>query len=392
MNQSPQELQRHHPIDDDDNGITLLDLLTFLGREKKTLIGITLLGTAIALAIALLLPRYFVARAVLLPPQQQQSAATGALAQLGALAGVANMSGSVKSPDEMYVALLKTRRLQDALIQKFDLQRRYERETREGARLELAGRVVVLADKKSGLISIDVTDLDAAFAAKLANEHIDELRRLLSTLAVTDAQQRRLFFEQQVSKTQRVLAEADQAFRLAQAQGGLVVSQALAEGGIREGTRIRAQIAAREVQLNALSRFATAQNPETVQVAAELAALRQQLNTLEAGSPGASPAASGQVAVQAYRNLKTQEAMLEVLIRQYEMAKVDEAREGPLLQTIDQAQPPERPTKPKRSSVVLTGLLLSLFIGVIVALSRGLSRHADPARTGAWRRLKTAWF
>lgn len=392
MNQTSQELHRLRPADDENQGTTLLDLLAYLGEEKKALLGITVAGTAVALAFALLSPRYFVARAVVLPPQQQQSATSGALAQLGALAGVVNLPGGSKSPDEMYVALLKTRRLQDVLIKKFDLQHRYERETLESTRAELAGRVAILADKKSGLISIEATDLDAPFAARLANEHIDELRRLLSTLAVTDAQQRRLFFEQQVSKTQRALSDADQAFRLAQAQGGLVVSQALAEGGVKEGAKVRAQIAALEVQLDALGRFATAENPETRRLSAELSALRRQLSLLESGSPGASPTASGQAAVQAYRNLKTQEAMLDVLIKQYEMAKVDEARDGPLLQVIDQATPPERPAKPKRVSVVLTGFLTSLLFGVLVALMRGLACHADPARQGAWRRVKSAWF
>lgn len=392
MNHISQELHRVHLSEDDEQGTSLLDLLAYLGEEKRTLLGITAVGTAAALAFALMSPRYFVARVVVLPPQQQQSATSGALAQLGALAGVVNLPGGSKSPDEMYVALLKTRRLQDVLIQKFDLQHRYERDTLESTRAELAGRVAVVADKKAGLISIEATDLDAAFAARLANEHVDELRRLLSTLAVTDAQQRRLFFEQQVSKTQRALSEADQAFRLAQAKGGLVVTQALAEGGVKEGARLRAQIAALEVQLDALGRFATAENPETRRLSADLSALRRQLNVLESGNSSAAPASSGQAAVQAYRDLKTQEAMLDVLIRQFEMAKMDEAREGPLLQVIDHATPPERPTKPKRVSVVLTGFLTSLLLGMLVALARGLARHAPPARRGAWGRVKSAWF
>jgi tyrosine-protein kinase Etk/Wzc len=213
-------------------------------------------------------------------------------------------------------------------VQALALQGRFDSPTREAARFELSNRVIITADKKTGLIIIEAEDRDAAFAAKLANRYIDELKSLLGVVAVTEAQQRRVFFEQQVTKTQRALGSAEQAFRLAQARGGMVVSQALAEGGIKESAALRAQVAAREVQLAALSRFATAENPDVARLEAELRALRSQLTQLEVGRPRAQPTSGGQEAVQAYRDMKVQEAVLDALIRQFEMAKVDESREG----------------------------------------------------------------
>jgi capsule polysaccharide export protein KpsE/RkpR len=294
----------------------------------------------------------------------------------------------------MYVALLRTRRVQDALIARFDLKARYNQETLSGTRAVLGNRVDIKADKKSGLITINVDDLDATFAANLANAHVDELRKVMTGLAITDAQQRRAFFEQQVSQAKAALAKAEIAFRQAQTASGFVVSQALAEVGVREGARVRGQIASREVQLRSLTQFTTAENPDVRRLTAELSALRQQLQKIEQGGGAASGADQehGMVAVQAYRDVKVQEALLETLIRQYELARSDEAREGPLLQQVDIATPPERALKPKRLYVALAGGVASLLVGLLVALlSAKISRLRSDESAGEWRKVLKAW-
>lgn len=388
---------------EDDDGPGLLDLLIALGEGKHMIAAVTALATAAGLAAAFLMTPVYTARTLLLPPQQQQSAAVSALANLGALAGVAGAAAGIKSPDEMYVAFLSSERLENAIIERFKLKERYDKKYLVETRKQLETNVRVASNKKSGLISIDVDDKDPAVAAQIANAFVEELRTLLGTLAVSEAQQRRQFFEQQVDKAKEQLARAESSFKLAQQRSGLQVTQALAETGIRASVELRTQIASREVQLQALrGSYATAQNPDVVRLASELAALRGQLARQEKGSPdspgaaapGASPTgAVEQDAVRAYRDVKVQEAMLDVLIRQYELARVDESREGPLLQQVDVASPPERKSKPRRSLIVLAAAAGGLIFGGLLVFARFLLRQAAQSAEGEsrLRALRSAW-
>ena len=382
------------PVPDEDE-ISLLDLATALGEEKATLFAIPFITTLVAVVVSLLLTPMFTAKTVVMPPQQQQSGAAAALASLGGLAGLAGAAGGIKSPDEMYVALLGSNNLQNRLIADLKLQERYEAKTLTDARAALKAQVRFSADKKSGLLNIEADDKDPAFAAELANRHVVELRTMLGRLAVTEAQQRRVFYEQQIQQTQDKLAVAEVAFRAAKEKSGMQVTTVLAESGVRASADLRGQIAAREVQLQAISRFATAQNPDTQRIASELAALRSQLNKTEQGSGESKVAASPlhQEAVKSYRDVKVQEAMLEVLIRQYELARVDESKEGPLIQQVDVAMAPERKSKPKRAQIVLVAAFAGLFLGVLVAFVRRALKKAqsDPASAGQGLALKKAW-
>ena len=382
------------PMPDGDE-ISLLDLATALGEEKATLFAIPFITTLVAVVVSLMMTPIFTAKTVVMPPQQQQSGAAAALASLGGLAGLAGAAGGIKSPDEMYVAFLGSEGMQNRIIAELKLQERYEAKTLTDTRLELKTQVRFASDKKSGLLSIEADDKDPAFAAELANRHVVELRAMLGRLAVTEAQQRRQFYEQQIQQTQDKLALAEVAFRAAKEKSGMQVTSVLAETGVRASAELRGQIAAREVQLQAMSRFATAQNPDTQRIASELSALRAQLNKTEQGSGESKAAASPlhQEAVKSYRDVKVQEAMLEVLIRQYELARVDEAKEGPLIQQVDVAMPAERKSKPKRAQIVLVAAFAGLFLGVLVAFVRRALKKAqsDPASAGQWLALKKAW-
>ena len=384
------------PMGDEDE-ISLLDLATALGEEKATLFAIPLITTLVAVVVSLLMTPIFTAKTVVMPPQQQQSGAAAALASLGGLAGLAGLGGGggLKSPDEMYVAFLGSEGMQNRIIAELKLQERYEAKTLSDTRTALKQQMRISSDKKSGLLNIEADDKDPAFAAELANRHVVELRAMLGRLAVTEAQQRRVFYEQQIQQTQDKLALAEVAFRAAKEKSGMQVTSVLAETGVRASAELRGQIASREVQLQAMSRFATAQNPETQRIASELAALRSQLNKTEQGSGESKAAASPlhQEAVKSFRDVKVQEAMLEVLIRQYELARVDEAKEGPLIQQVDVAMPPERKSKPKRAVIVLVAAFAGLFLGVLVAFVRRALKKAqsDPASAGQWLALKKAW-
>ncbi len=364
-----------------------------LGEEKWILFFTPLLVAAFLVALSFVITPIFTARTVMLPPQQQQSAATAALSNLGALGGLAGAAAGVKSPDELYSAFLKSDSIKNALVTRFKLKEHFDVKTLTEAKARLTAKVRVISDKKTGLISIEVDDPDPSFAAALANAHIEELRKVLARLAVTEAQQRRMFLEQQLNLVRDRVALAEVRLRDMQERSGVLSLDAQAQGAIRATVELRSQIAQREVQLGAMRTFATTQNVEVQRLSAEIAQLRAQLNKLESGSGQSEQGFKGVETVRAYRELKYQEAIMDALVRQFELAKVDEAREGPLLQQLDVALVPERKSKPKRLLMLLGGLVGGLILGILIAvLRRFLKKTAtDQASALAWTSLKRAW-
>ncbi len=381
-------------IEAEDDEISLIDLAIALGEEKKTLFAVPAITTTLAIVASLLMTPIFTAKTVMMPPQQQQSGAASALASLGALAGLAGGAAGIKSPDEMYIAFMQGESLQNAVIKKLGLQERYEKKTLFETREHLKQIVKIASDKKSGLITIEADDKDPEFAAKLANTHVEELRSLMGRLAVTDAQQRRVFFEQAITKNQTELAEAEANFRTAKDKSGMQVTAVIAETAVRAGAEMRGQIAAKEVQLAAMSNFATPQNPDVQRLAGELSALRSQLKKLEQGSGGDEKSSPmQQLAVKSYRDIKAREAMAAVLVAQYESARVDESKEGPLIQQVDVAVASERKSRPKRAIIVIVSAFAGLFLGILLAFVRRALRKAseDPQSASQIATLKAAW-
>ena len=388
---SPQNPQNQQVVDEDE--ISLIYLLITLGKEKKFILGFTSSVILLAVAVSLWMTPVYTAKTVIMPPQQQQSSASSAVASLSLLAGLGGGAAGIKSPDEMYVAFMGSDRFLNALIERFHLQEMYHTKTLLDTRAKLKSMAKVMPDKKSGLISIEFEDADPQFAADIANAHVQELGHMLDVLAVTDAQQRRVFFESQIKKVQENLSSAEIAFRQAKEKSGMQVTSVIAETGVRASAELRGQIAAREVQLQSLSRFATAQNPDVQRIASELSAERAQLKKLEQGSGQVVGTTLQLEAVKSYRDMKVQEAMLEVLIKQFELARVDEAKEGPLIQVVDLATPPERRSKPKRTLIVLVSALAGLFLSVLLAFLKVSLRNLNQTPDGQIQLglLKKAW-
>jgi len=281
------------------------------------------------------------------------------LAGMAGLGALSNIAAGIKSSDEMYIALMRSQSVQMALIEQFKLKERYGARNTEEARHALNLNVTILADKKSGLLLIDAQDKDPQFAAQLANAQVKELNVILSRLAVTEAQQRRAYYEQQIIKTQTKIPQLEREYKEAQKSSGLEVATLLSEAGTLPG-----QIAAKELQLQVLSRFVTSQNPELKRLALEISALRSQMAKYELSkseSKTSDPSKSlqsnestrtktVQKATQAYNTLKIQEALLDGYVKQLELAKLDEAKEGPAVQVVDEARAPEMRAKPERKS------------------------------------------
>lgn len=391
---------------DDEGGpaISLTDVLTWLG-EKKALIGVVTAGVAVlSVIVALLLPPVYTARTTFLAPgSQQQSGSAAALAALGSLGGIAGGLGA-KTPDDLYVALLKSDSVQRGLDARFNLKAHYDVDNNEALRKALPNYVRVSSDKKSGVISVEVDDNEPKFAADLANAHEAEVTKLLGRLAVSEAQLRRAFFEKQLQETKENLIKAEQSLQAVQEKSGVIVLDKQAEALIGNAALLRAQISEREVQLRVLRTSATEQNPAVMRLNSELRGLRAELARMEssqAGAPGSAvdmpvgriPEAAVDY-VRARRELKLQETLLESMVRQYEIAKLDEAKEGPSLQQVDVALVPDHKSRPARGVIVLASTLVALLLvsaWVVVRRYTETLRAGDPAAASAWRGLVRAW-
>ncbi|MGZ3239760.1 MAG: Wzz/FepE/Etk N-terminal domain-containing protein [Burkholderiaceae bacterium] len=393
----PTEQVQHLSIQNED-GLNMIDMIIAIGEEKKIIFIFVFIFSLVAVCISLSMPNIYTAKTTILPPQQNQSSAASALASLGGLAGLAGGALNVKSPDETYVAFLHSETIQNALISRFDLKARYKQENAVGTRETLAGNVKIEADKKTGLISIEASDKVPAFAAQMANAYVEELHKLLDRFAVTEAQQRRVFFEKLISKTKEALLLAEVTSKKAQETSGIVSLDAQTAFAIKASAELRAQIALREVQIQVASKYATTQNPDMQRLAAELSGLRSQLEKLEQGTkinPSVNDGKndSALANLRAYREVKYQEAVLETLIKQYELARVEEAKEGPLLQQLDVATPPEKKSKPGRGKIVISSALMGLVLGLIIAFFKRTFRQSsiNPTLAKNIKAVKQAW-
>ncbi|WP_334120265.1 GumC family protein [Limnobacter sp.] len=389
-------------IDSYDDEISLVELATTLGEEKKLIFGLPFVAGIVAIVVSLLLTPIFTAKTTLLPPQSGSGggAAAAALASLGGLAGLAGVSAGGTTADTV-MAMLKSRSAKDLIIDQFDLVNYYEADLREDVYTTLDEVVRVSSDKKSNVITIEVDDKDPKFAANVANAYYEVLKGLMTRVAVTEAQQRRQFFEDQFAKAKEELSDAEVALKETQERTGLVELKSQAEATIGAVARLRAEIAQREVQLSAMRTFATAENSDYRRVVAELNGLRAELKKLDKGGSGGELGLvsagnlpeQGLEYVRALREVKYQEAVFEIMAKQFELAKVDEAKDGGNVQQLDAAVPPERKSKPKKAIIVLATVLAAGFLAVLIAFLRAALRKAannEESKQGLLA-LKKAW-
>jgi uncharacterized protein involved in exopolysaccharide biosynthesis len=229
--------------------ISLLDLLLPLIESWKLWILGSLLVGVLALGVAFLMTPTYTARTTFLPPQQQQSGISSALSSLGglaSLAGLAGASGSLKSPADQYVALMQSVTAEDRLIEQFNLQQVYEAKYRFEARQELEKHTRILVGKKDGLISVEVDDVDPQRASDMANAYVEELRRMTSVLAVSEAQQRRVFFEKELQDARDQLTKAQQELQASGFNFGALRAEPRAAA--ESYARLKAEITAAEVR------------------------------------------------------------------------------------------------------------------------------------------------
>jgi tyrosine-protein kinase Etk/Wzc len=310
-NQATNALQQAYPDEDE---INLLDLLIVLAKHKAMILKVTLGAAILAVIVTLLMPNVYTGTVRLLPPQKNESSASAFLGQLGGLAGVAGGSLGIKNQADLYIAMLESRTLMEKIVKRFDLQQVYKTKTLTDTLKVLQGQSSFSNDRKSGMITVEVSDHDPKRAADMTNAFVEELAQLMQNFALTDASQKRVFFEQQMKQAKDKLTDA-------------------------------------EVRLD--------KTPNT------------SLQYMDA-----------------VRNVKYQEAVWEILAKQFEMAKLDEAKDFPLIQVLDKAIPPERKSKPKRSVIVITATLAAFLVSIFWAFIRESITRAEEQPEQA-ERLKT---
>ena len=387
---------------------SVLDILVLLAGHKRFIGRFVVGGFVLATVVSLLLPVQYEAKTVLLPPQQNTSMGSALLGQLGSigsmgsLAALAGGSLGIKNQADMYVSLLTSRTVEDAMIQRFDLMEEYRAKRLSDARQELENRTKAVVGTKDGLIRVTVEDHDPKRAAEMANGYVEEFRKLSATLAITEAAGRRMFFEQQLKEAKDNLTEAEEAMRKTQQSTGVLQIDSQARALIESAAVLRGQVVAKQVQIQSMQSYAAEDNPSLILAKQELAALRRQLELLAGSQQDLGSdinlskgrvTGSGMEYLRRLRDLKYYETVFELLAKEFEVAKLDEAREGAIIQVVDPAVIPDKKSSPHRTLIVMAVTILSFFvIAFFILLRENWARAFElPENRQRLHALKVHW-
>jgi tyrosine-protein kinase Etk/Wzc len=358
----------------------LLDVLITLSKRRRFILWSTLGAVFVAAIVAFIIPNEYTADTLILPPSQSSPSSSMLLSQLAgstALASVAGANLGIRNPGDMYVSLFRSRTVEDFVIERFKLAERYRENKLSDARREFEEHSTVVFGVKDGLIRISVTDHDPKVAADIANGYVAEFSKRSDNLAISEASQRRLFFQQQLLEANQNLAAAEEAMKQTERSTGVLQVDSQAKALIESAAVLRAQIGMKEVELQGMRTYATEGNPQMVEGEQQLAALKSQLAKL-AGSdqnsgsdimlPKGNIPEAGLEYLRKLRDVKYYETITELIARQFEAAKLDEARQGAIVQVADPAVPPDKKSSPHRGVIIVLVTLIGFSISVVWAL------------------------
>ena len=389
-----------------DNDTNLIRVLTQLAYRKSLIAKTTGIGALVGLVLCIALPVRYTATTKIMPPQQTQSTAAMLSSQLvglggGSLAAIAGGGLGLKNPNDIYVGMLTSRTVVDAIIRRFDLASVYHTPNMTKTRVKL-GEFTEVTSERNGFIAISVTDKDKKRAADMANEYTDQLRGLTKSLAVTEASQRRLFYEEQLKQTREALVSAALAFQQVQQQKGLIQLDAQAKAMIEGLAEVRAQVAAKQVQVQALRSYSTEKNPSVQLAERELTSLQAEEAHLEQRNPtpGIAGLGLGNVAsegleyLRAQHELQYQQALFDMLMKQYDAAKIDESKDAAIIQVVEPAIEPDTKSTPHRGRILLQSLIGGFFAGCLLALLQWWKQRmqSDPDRARDLQNLKSGFW
>ncbi len=367
-----------------------------LWEARGLLVRIGLWGLALATAVAFLIPKRYEVKARLMPPDASSAGAlAGAAAAVlgqtaGPLAGLASSALGIKSTGALFVGILQSQTVQDAVIRKFDLQRVYHVRYLEDARKELAAHTDVSEDVKSGIVTLTVTDRDPHRAAAMAEEYISQLNWVVSHLSTSAARRERIFLEQRLQQVRQELESAERQFSQFSSEKGAIDIQTQGRAMVEAAARLQGELIATQAQLEALRQIYTDNNVRVRALEAQAARLRQELVRMAGKGAGETSTASelypplrqlpllGVTYADLLRQVRVQEAVYETLTKEYELAKVEEAREIPTVKVLDQPVVPSKKSFPPRLLIIVLGTLLAGLLGVSWVLGQAAWEATDP--------------
>lgn len=355
-----------------------------LWDERRFLSRCAGLGLVLATALAFLIPSRYESSAQLMPPDTESS---GSMALLAAFSGQASGLGAIasellglKSTGGLFMGVLKSRTVQDKIIDRFDLKKVYGVRLEEKARQKLTDNTVILEDKKSGIIKLTVTDRSPQRVAAIAGAYVTELDHLMVQLSTSSARRERIFLEQRLSGVKEDLESAEKDFGQFASKNATVDISEQAKAMVGAAATLEGQLIAAESELEGLKQIYTDSNVRVRTIQARIAELRRQLQNLggKAGSASSSRQATsaslypslrelpvlGVPYADLFRRLKLEEAIFETLTKEYEIAKVQEAKEIPTVKVLDSPEVPEQKSFPPRLLIILSGTLGILILGI----------------------------
>jgi len=376
-------------VTENTNG-TMLPLLWLLWSRRRFVAGILVVGMTISLVVALCLPKEYQSTVRLMPPDSKTGAMgllAGLMSEGGAGIGLGDLLGS-KTPSALFINILQSRTVQDRIVDRFNLREVYKAKYQEQARQTLAERTSISEDMKSGVITLSVLDRSPQRAAEIANAYVEELDRLSASLTTSAAHRERVFIEERLKQVKRELDDAAGQFSRFSSKTGAIDIKEQGKAIVGAAAQVRAEVAAAESELRGLQQVYTDNNVRVKALKARIAELRKELTKAESPKPttatdsdpardslGTSlqklPLLSVPYA-DLYRRAQVQAAVYEVLTKQYELAKVQEAKEIPTVRVLDNGQVPERKSRPKRALVVIFGSAVSLLLAVFLVFGQAL--------------------
>ena len=403
---APQQVQGDVFPDEDlttDLKHTVSVRLNSLWKQRRLIQRATLAGLLAGTLLAFLLPKRYESVTQLMPPDNQSNSGMAMLAALSAKTGggLAPLAGDllgVKSSGALFIGILRSRTVQIRLIDRFDLRHVYGTRYEHEARTELSENTAISEDRKSGIISISVTDRDPKRAAAIAHAYVEELNQLVAELSTSSAHRERVFLEERLTSVKRDLDQASQDFSQFASKNKTMDLKEEARAMLQGAATIEGELIAAETELKGLQATYTDNNVRVRSVQARIAELRRQMEKL--GGPasekvGLSPDSSdsthpslrnlpllGVTYADLYRRMQIQEAVYESLTQQYELAKVQEAKETPSVKVLDPAAVPEHKSFPPRLLIMFLCTFLALVAASVFVLGRERWAEVDSQEPG----------
>lgn len=388
-----------------------VEWLWILWNERQFLWRVSVCTLLLATVVAFLIPKHYQSTTRLMPPDQQSGTGMAMLAAMaGKVGGNSGASGvnlgglagdllGMKNSGDLFLDILRSRTVDDRLIQRFDLRKVYSDRYWEDARKELAANTDLSADRKSGVITIIVTDHDPHRAQQLAQAYVEELDRLVAEVSTSSARRERQFIEGRLKGVKQDLDQASKQFSEYASQNTTVDITAQAKAMVEGAARLQGALIASQSELEGLEQIYTANNVRVRSLRARVDELKRQLQNLGGNStaPSSNDASDGSGAkpqefpsirqlpllgvrwADLYRQAKIQETVFELLTQQYEMAKIQEAKEIPVIKVLDSPVVPERKSGPHRLLIMVLSTMFAFVSGCAWLLGSTIWRDIDPA-------------